>query len=244
MSFSFKLLLSSLLLAAALQAQNPAPAAPVREAKHKIGYLRFWNMLPAESGEFLLIKDNGTPEGEVLLSATPANYYASYVGLAAGRYSLKLVRAEAPDSVVERIGLTIRGEDSFTVLASAPDRKLKVETLEETYDPAGTPAGRLTIRQYFSNARVMVTVGARARSRELTPGEIELIDNLPVELLEVKMRATLPDGTTQNWGTEVNFKAIRHATLLILPDAKGRCRPRVALDGRAVAASPTEAPDQ
>lgn len=200
-------------------------------------------MLPKESGEFLLIKDNGTPEGEIVLSATPANYYASYIALPVGRYSLKLVRAEAPDAVIGHLPVTIRGEDSVTILASAPDRKLKIETLEETYDPASTPAGRLTIRQYFPDARVTVTVGPQNRSRELAPGEIEVLDSLPVQLFEVKTRATLPDGTTQNWTTEVNFATIRHAALLILPDAKGRCRPRVALDGRANVAPASGEPE-
>jgi len=209
-----------------------------------MGYVRFWNMLPKESGAFDLIRDNGTPEGEVALSAPPVNYYASYIPMPVGRYSFKLVRREAPNSVIDHIAINLRGEDSFTILLSAPDRKLKVETLEDTYDPSATPSGRLTIRQYFENARVNVTVGTQVRSHELVTGDVEKLDGLPAAVAEIRMRATMPDGKTVNYTTEVNFASMRHAVILIVPDPTGRCRPRVNVDGNPAARPVADPPDQ
>jgi hypothetical protein len=245
MIFSFckfprvSLLLAGCCAAVSLHAQTPAsPAAPpARESRQKNGYLRFWNMLPKESGELVLIKDNGTPEGEPLLSAAPANFYASYIPLPVGRYALKLVRREAPEAVIQTLAMTLRSEDSVTFLASAADRKLKVEMLDDTYDPAAALAGRLTIRQYFPDARVLVSVGPQVKSRELSPGETEIIEGIPLQSYELKMRATLAGGKTESWSTEVNFQTLRHATLLVVPDPYGRFRPRLAVDGRAPTAA-------
>ncbi len=214
---------------------------PPKESKQKHGYLRLWNMLPKEAGVLLLIKENGTPEGDVLLSAAPNNYYASYTALPAGRYALKLVRSEAPDTVIENVSVTFRGDESRTILAGSVDRKLKVETLDETYDLATTLAGRLTIRQNFPNSRVTIEVGSQTRTRELASSEVEVVDGLPLQVVSLKMHATFADGKTSDWSTEVDFKTIRHATLLIVSDPYGRCRPHVALDGRAVVITPDPA---
>jgi hypothetical protein len=239
-------LLAGLLLAAAsLRAQTtetPVPAASVaKESRHKHGYLRFWNMLPKEAGELVLLKDNGTPEGEPILSAAPANYYASYITVPVGRHTLKLVRREAPTGVIQTVDVTLRGNDSFTILASAFERRLKLETLDDTYDPTVAIAGRLIIRHYFPDARVTVGIGSQTRSRELAAGETETIEGLPLQSFELKMSATLPGGKTENWSSEVNFQTTRHATLLVVPDPYGRFRPRLALDGHGPRAS-TPAP--
>ena len=247
MTFNFcKSLLPSLLWIACwagpVQAQTPAGATPApRESKAKHGYLRFWNMLPKESGELSLLKDNGTPEGESLLSAAPANFYASYIHLPVGRYSLKLVRRDVPTAIIQTLDLTLRGDDCMTVLATAPDRRLKVEMVDDYYDPASALTGRLTIRHYFPGARINVSAGSQSRSHDLSSGETEILEGLPLQSVTVKTNATLASGKTESWSTEVNFQTLRHATLLVVPDPYGRFRPRVTVDGMATPAPPAAA---
>jgi len=212
-----------------------------RESKAKHGWLRFWNVLPKESGEFMLIKENGTPEGDTLLSAAPENFYASYIKLPIGKYNLKMVRREAPATVIQYVDFTLKGDDSFTLLVSAPDRKLKVETIDETYSLADAPAGRLTIRHHFPGARINVIVGAQTKSHDLSPGDTEVLENLPLRAVEVKTQAALPGGKVESWSTEVNFQNLRHATLLVVPDPYGRFRPRIAIEGVPAPAPPPAA---
>ena len=222
---------------------EPAPVASgtPRESKAKHGWLRFWNVLPKESGEFMLIKENGTPEGDTLLSAAPENFYASYIKLPIGKYNLKMVRREAPATVIQYVDFTLKGDDSFTLLVSAPDRKLKVETIDETYSLADAPAGRLTIRHHFPGARINVIVGAQTKSHDLSPGDTEVLENLPLRAVEVKTQAALPGGKVESWSTEVNFQNLRHATLLVVPDPYGRFRPRIAIEGVPAPAPPPAA---
>lgn len=244
MSSFFKLLLSSLLLSAAtLLAQAPADtstngaptagATPAPKAsKKKEGYLRFWNMLPKTEGELVLIMADQTPEGVALLSGSPHNYQASYIGMTPGHYAFKVVRRSDPATVLQNFNVILRGDVYVTFLASIFENRVKVEMLDDTYDPAVALTGKLTVRHFFPGASVVITVGNRISSRPLGFGETQSLEGLPLESVELKMKATDPKGQTQLWSTFFDFAAARHATLLVLGDRYGRFRPRAAVDGR------------
>jgi hypothetical protein len=57
----------------------------------KLGYIRFWNMLPAANGKFDL-RNAGASAGTNLFSGT-SYQYASYVGLAVERYHLVVYKS-------------------------------------------------------------------------------------------------------------------------------------------------------
>jgi hypothetical protein len=243
MMFRFcKWLLPSLLLAAApLFAQAPTPATPTPEPKAKKpknGSIRFWNVLPKDQGDLVLIKENGTPEGEALLYADPGNFYASYVPVPPARYSLKVVRRNEPTTALQTFDVLMRGDVYITFIGQMVEGKIKVEMLDDTFDPTTAVAGRLTIRQHFPGIRVVVAATPQMKSRSLSEGETEVLDGLPLKPLEVNMSAVLADGKTQQWSTDVNFKSFRHASLLIIPDPYGRFRPRVTVDGNPVGSQP------
>jgi hypothetical protein len=61
------------------------------------------------------------------------------------------------------------------------------------------------------------------------------------KLLQLDTTATAHDGKQSKWTTEVNFGKMRKATLLILADAYGRIRPRVAIDGQPPDTAPQSA---
>lgn len=246
MTFSFsKLLPCSLLIclmmAGSLVAQTPVatPTPEPKERKVKQGYMRFWNMLPKEAGDLVLIKNTGKAEGEPVMSAEPRNYYSDYIPVPVGRYALKAVRSEQPEVSLGDFDVLLRSDVYVTFLASIVEGKLKVEMLDDTYDPTASPTGQLTIRQQFLNARVIISVaGSSIRSRELTFGETETIEGLPLKTIELKMTAVLANGQKQAWNTDVDFRTVRRAALLIIPDAYGRFRPRLAMSGNPKAPSP------
>jgi hypothetical protein len=214
-----------------VQAQEAPRATPAPGKKPKEGNFRFWNMLPRTESELLLIKNGAGPDGEPLLTATPGNYYASYIKVPPARYSLKVVRPSDPQTALENFDVLVRSEVYVTFLAHLVNGKPKVEMVDDTFDAATATAGRLTIRQHFPDANVVVTTNTQVTSRNLAPGETQALDGLPLKSIELKMRATLPGGQTQTWATEVDFRTARHASLLVIPDPYGRFRPRVSIDG-------------
>lgn len=189
MTSSFcKFLLVSLVAATSVVAQSSVPTAtPTPAPKTKEGFLRFWNMLGKDQGEFVLIKENGTPEGEPLLSAGPGNYYASYIPVPPARYSLKVIRREDPTTTIKTFDVLMRAGVYVTFLVSLSEGKTNIEMLDDTFDPTTTVAGRLTIRHHFPNARVIVTTSTQARSRALSFGETEALDGFPLKPVELKI---------------------------------------------------------
>ena len=233
--FSF---LTFFLAAGKLQAQAPGATTAAKERKLKQGFVRFWNMLPKEAGELVLIKNDGSPTGVELYSAEPRNYYSGYIGVPVGRYALNVIRRDQPDVVLEKFDVLFRHDVYVTFLGSIVEGKLKVEMLDDTYDPTTFLGGQLVIHQQFANARVSISAGSAGQSQELSFGQTETLNGLPLKPLEIKMRATLADGKTQAWTTEVDLKSLRRAALLVIPDAYGRFRPRVAIVGNPQAPPP------
>jgi hypothetical protein len=58
------------------------------------------------------------------------------------------------------------------------------------------------------------------------------MEGFPAQSVMLKMNAILPDGQKRDWSTEVDFRACRHATLLLALDPYGRFRPRISPDGQ------------
>lgn len=246
MTFKFfrSQILSLLLGASILQAQEPPTATPAPTKKQKEGHFRFWNMLPRTESDLVLIKSGSSPEGEALLTATPGNYYASYIKVLPGRYALKVVRPNDLTTALENFDILVRGDIYVTFLAHVVDGKTKIEMLDDTFDPTVATSGRLTIRQHFPNASVVVTTNTQISSRALLLGETQALDGFPLQPIELKMRATLPGGKTQTWTSEVDFRVARHASLLVIPDPYGRFRPRVSIDGNPNPSATTESAPQ
>src|SRR4051794_36373894 len=87
----FTLATSTLLLTAGVvvaQSQSPAP---------KVGYIRFWNMLPTQNGTFEVRRLSG-PGSEQSLGSATSYRYTSYRDIPIGRYKVAVqkVGTEVP----------------------------------------------------------------------------------------------------------------------------------------------------
>lgn len=250
----FRLLLSSLLLGAGpLLAQTPdgtvnPPAAPVaastpdpKEKKPKYGYVRFWNMLPKEAGDFQILRPSATGEPETFITAPPANTYASYITVPPGHYSLQVVRASDPKSILKTFNVTLKGNVFLTFIARAVDRQLTIEMLDDTYDHNSELDGRLTIRHEIPGATISVVSGQRG-VRGLVYGQVEKVEGFPTKPAEIKMNAVLANGQKKEWVMELDFGTCRHATVLLALDPYGRFRPRISPDGQRTPTEPEPVP--
>ena len=231
---SYKPALSLLLIASAClgtagaqEVGTPAPA----EKKPKHGYIRFWNMLPKGSGPLLLQQKGAAPDAAPIATAEPLNYYASYEPVAPAKYALSVVRAGNTSAPLQQFNLLLRSDVYVTFLAREVNGKPTVEMLDDTYDPAAVTAGRITIRNHFPDAQVTVTGDASIQSRLLSCGDFQVLDGFPLRPVLLEMQAKLPNGKTQRWSAEVDFRSSKRATLLVMADPYGRFRPRVSADG-------------
>ncbi len=224
-TLAISLLLASL-VATKAKAQDEQPPAP---KIGKQGYVRFWNMLPAGNGKFDLRKV-GDAAGTNLFSGTSYRY-ASYTGLAVGRYRLVVYKSGDQATPLKSFDVDLKPDSYFTVLMSPQAGAMNIELLQDTIDPKATTA-TLTVRNYFPGLTVAVSSGDKPIVDTLAYGQSYKAEGLPVAVMPLTLRTKLPNGTPAESGAEVDFRVSKRATLLIIPDPYGRFRPRVTIDGK------------
>lgn len=201
--------------------QSPAP---------KLGYLRFWNMLPPANGAFELCKADAGESGGNLLSGS-AYQYSSYAEFPAARYRLAVFKKGDRKTPVKIIDVDLRPDTFFTILVAPKGSVVDVEVVEDTNDPKAT-AGTLVIRNYFTGLTVAVSSETQTFVDALAYGQSTAVTSLPLTRLPLTLRTRLPNGTPAESGAEADLKASKRGTLLIIPDSYGRFRPRVTIDGK------------
>ncbi|HEY2799942.1 MAG TPA: hypothetical protein VGI85_05065 [Chthoniobacterales bacterium] len=223
-------LASSLCLVAAIAIIVPicelaaAPPSP-------IGYIRFWNMLPAADGPMDLRRAGAGPTDPPLIGKSPSGRYNSYLEFSPGIYHLALSKSGEPEKPLKFVDLNLLANSYFTLLAYPTPQGPNLEVIKDTNDPKAT-SGTLTVRNFFPDVTAEVFNGASKIVGALTYGQSVVVPNLPLERLPLTIHTMRPENVPAESGAEADFKLTKRATLLIIPDAYGRFRPRVALDGK------------
>jgi hypothetical protein len=197
------------------QPRSPAP---------KIGYLRFWDMLPPQNGLFEVRKISGPGSEESIASAT-AYRYSGYRELAAGRYRLGVFKA-ATTSPLKVFDVDLKPDSYFTILVSPQS----IDMLDDTNDPKAT-SGTLIVRNYFQGANVDVSSDAGKIVDALPYGQSHMGTGLPLAQVQLTIHTRLPNGKPAESGAEADLRHSKRATLLLIPDSYGRFSPRIAIDG-------------
>lgn len=195
----------------------------------KLGYMRFWDMLPPASGAFELCKAGESESGGNLLSGS-AYRYSSYVEFPPGRYHLAVFKKGDRKSPIKIVDVDLRPDTYFTILMSPRAGTINVEVIDDTIDPKAT-SGTLIVRNYFTGLTVAVSSDTQKIVDALPYGQSHAATGFPLSRVPLTLHTRLPNGTPAESGAEADFHASKHATLLVIPDTYGRFRPRVAIDG-------------
>lgn len=204
-----------------LAAQSPAP---------KLGYLRFWDMLPEANGAFELCKAGAGAQGSSVLSGT-AYRYTNYTEFPAGRYRFDVFKIGDRTTPLKTFDVDLRPQTFFTIIVGPKNGAIDVELVADTNDPKAA-SGTLLIRNYFPGLTVSVAAENQTLADRVTYGQSNSVTGLPLKRLPIMLRTTLPNGTPAESEAEANFQASKRGTLLIIPDSYGRFRPRVTVDGK------------
>jgi hypothetical protein len=193
----------------------------------KVGYLRFWNMLPPSRGQFDLVKIGATPEQSALLSRAASYRYSSYTELPVGRYQFAVFKTGDRRTSLRTFAVDVQPDTFFTVSVSPRG----VEFMNDTNNPKAT-TGTLIIRNFFPGLVVSVESPTRNIVTALAYGQSVSAAGQPLARLPITLRAPLPNGTAVQSSVEADLRASKRATVLIIPDSYGRFRPRVMVDGK------------
>jgi hypothetical protein len=227
MPSKFFTLASSLLLVAAVHAAAQQPPAPT--PRPKLGYVRFWNMLPPSAGTFSLRRAGAG--AEATLATASAYAYPGYMELPAGRYRFTVHRASQGDTPLRTLDVELADNMFVTVLVSPRGGGAAIDVFDDTVPPEAA-SGTVVIRNYFEGTTVEVAGKQPQLKQTLGYGESHVATDLGGAAAQIVLRTKLPNGKPAESELELDFKAAKRATLLIIPDSYGRFRPRVTADGQ------------
>ncbi len=220
MRLRFSTLASSflLLLVEGLFAQQQTPPP-------KLGYIRFWDMLPAANGSFEVQKIGASTSEGRLLSGS-AYQYSSYVQFPIGRYRLGVLK-KGTTTPLKMFDVDLRQETFFTILVSPRS----IDMFDDTIDPKSTSA-MLTIRNFFPSTNLSISANSKPVVAALQSGQSYQATGFPLTRVTVTVQTKLPDGKPAQSDLDIDFRQCSKATLLVIPDVYGRFRPRVTFDGK------------
>lgn len=226
MQFKFYTWASSLLLGVALapvlSAQSPTPTATP-----KVGYIRFWNMLPPQSGSFELRKAGSSDPA--LMNAS-SYQYSTYTQLPVAKYKLGVFNRNNSSVALKIFDVDLKPDTYFTILVEPKAGTVNADLFEDTLDPKEV-SGSVIIRNYFSGLVVNVSATNKPIVDNLPYGQSVQRGEFPLDVTSFTLRTRLPSGVSAESGLEIDFKESKRATILIIPDSYGRFRPRVTYDG-------------
>jgi hypothetical protein len=203
-----------------LSQSQPTPAPTP-----KVGYIRFWDMLPANDGAFEVRKE-GTPTPEGALLTATSYRYSGYQDFPVGRYRLDVVKKNI-NAIIKTFDVDLKQDGYYTILV-APG---SVDMFDDTEDPKAGSA-TLTIRNFFPGSAVSAWYGQKQLVNALPYGRSVSASGLSFNRGTLILRTTLANGKPAESSADIDFKAAKHATALVIPDSYGRFRPRVTFDGK------------
>jgi hypothetical protein len=221
----FTLAINTLLLALAVPQVKPAPTP-----EPKIGYLRFWDMMPAGNGTFEIARMNAGAPDRGLVSAS-AFEYVPYHELPATHYRLGLFKQGDRSMPLQVFDFDLKAQAFLTILLSGQGGRVAAQLIDDTTDP-GVTSATLTIRNFLQSGAVTVTAAGKQVIASLPAGQVFQASGFPAERIPIIVQTRLPNGNPAESRAEADFKASPRATLLIINDSYGRFRPRVTVDGR------------
>ncbi|GEM_PF-2849474 len=201
-------------------AQSPTPA--------KVGYIRFWDMLPPANGVFEVYKA-GAPASEGALFSGTAYQYTSYTEVPTGRYRLAVTK-KGDAAALKTFDVEVKQDSFFTILLSPHGGVITAELIDDTPDPKMT-SGTLIARNYFSGVTVSVAANTQKLVDALPYGQSIAANGIARARVPLKLTFKLANGTIAESTAEGNFQHSQRVTLLIIPDSYGRFCIRVTNDG-------------
>lgn len=226
-------------------AQEPASPTPSPTPKQVTAYVRFWNLLPLKSG-YLELVGAADPLGKSLLSASPGAFAGEYRPVPPARYSWAVCRAgDRKQPLKNPLDVPLRAEEYLTIVtrpSADPGGEPVVELVDDTIDPDQPSSNNLTIYQCSPDVKAVVTAARRYTSDPVVYGSTQSLKDLPKGVVGLSISLTTKTGPA-SWNTDADFRASPHASLIVVPDAYGRIRPRVTVDGATRnAAVPSDLP--
>lgn len=162
--------------------------------------------------------------------------FLDYQEIATGPLVVEVIDEAEGKPKLAATNLAVDGGDFFTILISEVAGRVAVDVIDDAVAPAVT-VGELSVRNFAPGLdSLRVKIGEDFNVKLDGPAAFARVRGLAPRTVQIDTSGAESGGKQFNWANEIDFKKIPRATLLIVPDAYGRIRPRIVADGQIPAA--------
>lgn len=161
--------------------------------------------------------------------------FGDYVPVPAGAWTFEVVDSKDPATRLAFLSASLVPGSFATLLVREKPNVVTLELLDDTAPK--NEIAELVVRNFAPNLKfVNIDAGADLHTRLFSIDGFLIVRGLARAKLQVETTGEEITGQTLKWSNEVDFTKVRRATVLIYPDAYGRIRPRVIVDGEMMTA--------
>lgn len=207
-------------------------------------YLRTWFM--ADPGQVVYevkAQREAATEPDILIQRPYAYQYAGYRDLAPGRTKLTVQIPGEPPRVVEQWQGNLRKGRFYTLLIRLRGSGLKLEVIDDSKtapppekpEPGAPPPPvlrRLFVYQFIEDQTVKLSIPSAGLERQLPPGTVDQVENLPVGTIELFLNFRDTRGQEVVSETDFSTADTPSCSLLLIRDPYGRVSPRLVPNGQ------------
>lgn len=164
------------------------------------------------------------------LSVSEGRQFLEYQEVFTGPATLEITDAADAKNRLAMLPVNLSHGAFFTLLIVEEGGKPVVELIDDSVRP-GAP-GELTVRNFAPTLPTLrVKLGDDIQLALEGRHTLARVRGLPNRTQRIDTSGLDQSGRQVNWANEVDFAKTRRVTLLVFPDAYGRIRPRVVIDG-------------
>lgn len=230
------------------QAAEKGKKPPNREAATSApAAIRLWkDAFPSKRNIRVLLKPTarkGTPT-EIRVTS-PGYRFMDYVELPAGDFTVEVNDLENLKAGLFQKTVTLPPKSFTTLLLREEGESISAEFIDDTIRGTSAEVGELTVRNFAPTlATLQIRVGDEVNVSLGSPASFLQVRGLKKALVQVETSGADVSGTALKWTSEVDFRTVLKATLVVYPDPYGRIRPQVVVDGENPNSSKEEAPSK
>ena len=211
---------------------RPKKGKPAEAAADEKAQVRLWkDVFATDRAVKIILRQGKKTAVEVRLAE--GLQFLDYQEIPAGQMVVEVTDEADGNARLVTTNIAFDGGDFFTLLVQENDGKIGIEVIDDARR-SGATTGELSVRSFAPMlTSLRVKIGEDLNVKLDGPAPFARFRGLARQTVQVDTTGMEAGGKQVNWANEIDFRAIPRATLLILPDAYGRIRPRVLVDGAA-----------
>ncbi|MCS7064350.1 MAG: hypothetical protein NZM04_10000 [Methylacidiphilales bacterium] len=157
------------------------------------GYIRILNAIVDPNPSISLQIIDGKKKPIPIAPSMPLLWTGNFAHLEPETYTFSLIRPESPNTPIQEVTLNIKRDEYYTILLLGRDGKYRIETINDTYDPATKQTTDVHIRNFYQDLPLIILENDK-EVRRLDYGDFIEYNDVDPATFRITLKAPHPRG--------------------------------------------------